>query len=325
MNKQEAIDDIFLAMDYIKQEKLDEAKSIASRICNHYPNLHQPVCLLAHIALKQVDFELAAALYDQVLTMDLMGLNVSDLLTDWGIAFAGQQQHAQASKYFNRALLNTTDNDKRKQLEHFLFLCNPKDRFNINAQDYDIGYMKNEVMPTDLIFIRLMRLEQTISFERVLDLGCGTGQSGQLLRKVSRHLTGVDISPKMLEKAFTKGIYDKLVESDVLGFLETEPPVCYSLIFSSMVFPYFDHLDNLFKLLARALHTDGIVAFDLTNTSDFINFVGKKGQSLQFAHNPAYVIDTALKQGLILIETTQHIFHLSSEDEPSTIYLFRRA
>src|SRR6185503_17156267 len=35
----------------------------------------------------------------------------------------------------------------------------------------------------------------------ILDLGCGTGLCGPLLRPIARRLTGVDLSPNMLAKA----------------------------------------------------------------------------------------------------------------------------
>jgi predicted TPR repeat methyltransferase len=38
-------------------------------------------------------------------------------------------------------------------------------------------------------------------FESVLDLGCGTGLAGAAIRPFSKRLTGVDISPGMIEQA----------------------------------------------------------------------------------------------------------------------------
>ncbi len=43
-------------------------------------------------------------------------------------------------------------------------------------------------------------------FERALDLGCGTGLVGEALNSFTRHLTGVDLSPRMLRKAQPKGL-----------------------------------------------------------------------------------------------------------------------
>ena len=44
----------------------------------------------------------------------------------------------------------------------------------------------------------------------VLDLGCGTGLCGPLVRPMARTLSGVDLSPAMIEMAKKRGIYDHL-------------------------------------------------------------------------------------------------------------------
>ena len=49
----------------------------------------------------------------------------------------------------------------------------------------------------------------------ILDLGCGTGLSGLMLRRRARHLTGVDLSPEMVEKARARGIYDRLEVGEI--------------------------------------------------------------------------------------------------------------
>ena len=53
----------------------------------------------------------------------------------------------------------------------------------------------------------------------VVDLGCGTGLVGEVIKGPGVTLTGVDISAKMLEAARAKNIYDRLVQSDVVEFL----------------------------------------------------------------------------------------------------------
>ena len=53
----------------------------------------------------------------------------------------------------------------------------------------------------------------------ILDAGCGTGLAGKKLREKASRLVGVDISPKMLIKAEEKGIYDELVEMELVTFL----------------------------------------------------------------------------------------------------------
>ena len=56
-----------------------------------------------------------------------------------------------------------------------------------------------------------------------LDAGCGTGLCGPLLRGLARELTGVDLSPKMLEQAARRGVYDHLVCGELTVFLQRSP------------------------------------------------------------------------------------------------------
>ena len=54
----------------------------------------------------------------------------------------------------------------------------------------------------------------------VLDAGCGTGLCGPLLRTRAKRMTGVDLSPKMIEWAAERGIYDRLAAEELTTFLE---------------------------------------------------------------------------------------------------------
>jgi predicted TPR repeat methyltransferase len=48
-----------------------------------------------------------------------------------------------------------------------------------------------------------------------LDLGCGTGLSGAILREATARLVGVDLSSGMLAKARERGLYDELVHAEI--------------------------------------------------------------------------------------------------------------
>ena len=57
-------------------------------------------------------------------------------------------------------------------------------------------------------------------FPSTLDLGCGTGRAGVEFRDITNKLHGVDLSPKMMDQAREKGVYDALFPGDFIGFLE---------------------------------------------------------------------------------------------------------
>ena len=62
-------------------------------------------------------------------------------------------------------------------------------------------------------------VETGMAFERILDLGCGTGLAAPYLSTFGGHLVGVDISPRMLEKARERKVYNRLIESEAVAYL----------------------------------------------------------------------------------------------------------
>jgi predicted TPR repeat methyltransferase len=120
---------------------------------------------------------------------------------------------------------------------------------------------------------------------RVLDMGCGTGLAGPLLRPKSAHLTGIDISPRMLEQAGHRGVYDALVESEILEFLRvnTEPFDC---VFAADVLVYFGDLSSLMSAAARDVKSNGCFAFSIETVETGEHAVLPSGR---FAHSLSYI------------------------------------
>ena len=53
----------------------------------------------------------------------------------------------------------------------------------------------------------------------ILDAGCGTGLSASALQPFAAHLTGVDLSPAMVDKAGQRGGHDTLVVAELTDYL----------------------------------------------------------------------------------------------------------
>ncbi|RYY89395.1 MAG: methyltransferase domain-containing protein, partial [Comamonadaceae bacterium] len=97
-------------------------------------------------------------------------------------------------------------------------------------------------------------------FRSALDLGCGTGLCGPHLRALADRVTGVDLSRNMLDKAQALGIYDTLVQADVLAYLAAaREPV--DLVMAADVFIYVGALDGVFREVARLLPDGGSFCF----------------------------------------------------------------
>ncbi|MCP3873441.1 MAG: methyltransferase domain-containing protein, partial [Desulfobacteraceae bacterium] len=133
----------------------------------------------------------------------------------------------------------------------------------------------------------------------ILDLGCGTGLGAQLYRPFANSLTGVDVSSKMLEKAFEKKIYNRLEIFDILQ--DWVFPQKFDLIYSSDVFVYFGNLDTIIKSASSYLVNGGKIAFSVEKLKD--NSTGYQlFPSGRYAHSQTYIQECLNQHGLQLIE-----------------------
>jgi predicted TPR repeat methyltransferase len=119
-------------------------------------------------------------------------------------------------------------------------------------------------------------------FERVLDLGCGTGLMGVAIRSLAERLEGVDLSGRMLEEARRKGIYDRLVQADLIAFLDGEEGDA-DLIVAADVFNYVGGLAAPLAGVRKTLVLGGLLAFSLeTHEGDE---AVRLAETLRFQHS----------------------------------------
>jgi predicted TPR repeat methyltransferase len=94
----------------------------------------------------------------------------------------------------------------------------------------------------------------------VLDLGCGTGLAGPLLRPFARRLEGIDLSKGMLARASERRVYDALRAGE-LGAELAASEAHHDLIVAVDVLVYFGALEEVFERVARRLAPGGLFAF----------------------------------------------------------------
>ena len=95
----------------------------------------------------------------------------------------------------------------------------------------------------------------------VLDLGCGTGLLGVHLGKTGGAFVGVDVSPKMLEKASRHGVYTDLRQSELLEELQRTPAQSYDYLVANDVFIYVGDLSEVIPAAFTALRSGGALIF----------------------------------------------------------------
>ena len=94
--------------------------------------------------------------------------------------------------------------------------------------------------------------------DRVLDIGCGCGDTSIAIARTGAQVTGIDISAPMLTHARTRASNIEFVEADASTF-SFQPQ--YSLLFSRFGVMFFANPDEAFANLRRALIPGGRVAF----------------------------------------------------------------
>jgi predicted TPR repeat methyltransferase len=136
----------------------------------------------------------------------------------------------------------------------------------------------------------------------ILDIGCGTGLMGDGLRALKRTLTGVDLSPNMLDQARRRGIYDRLIESDIAAFLDMQTDQ-FDLAVSTDVFIYIGDLAGIFAGVRRILRCDGLFCFSVeaVNDGDFV-----LQPTLRYAHSVAYLTRLARQNNFAVMTVEPH-------------------
>ena len=95
----------------------------------------------------------------------------------------------------------------------------------------------------------------------ILDLGCGTGLISEQLRPWARNLTGIDLSPEMIEHARRRGFYDLLEVAEITEWVGRDSELAFDLIVACDTFIYFGDLSQVIRPVAARLVPGGILAF----------------------------------------------------------------
>lgn len=132
----------------------------------------------------------------------------------------------------------------------------------------------------------------------VLDAGCGTGLCGPLLRPYARRLTGVDLSPAMIEKARARQVYDALIAAELTEHLQ-QAPARYDLVVSADALVYFGDLQPVFAAVATALRSGGRLVLTVEQAPDAAAQAGFRiNPHGRYSHTEMYLRQTLTQAGL---------------------------
>lgn len=145
-------------------------------------------------------------------------------------------------------------------------------------------------------------------FERLVDLGCGTGLTGVAFSDCADHLTGVDLSERIVELAFDREVYDDLYVGEAVSFLEefeeddgSRPS--WDMVAATDVFPYLGAVEPILNAAADRLVPGGYLAFSTETLSDTI-LQGRPymvGPKQRFAQGETYLRERLAETGFEIL------------------------
>lgn len=141
----------------------------------------------------------------------------------------------------------------------------------------------------------------------MLDLGCGTGLAAMAIGDLDLGpLTGIDVSPRMLDQARLKRLYAELRQGDLMDELAR---TCqrWPLIVAADVVCYFGALNGLLAAVHRCLEPSGWFIFSVEEIlADHDGVMPGNGNWAlhsqgRYSHSPEYVHEAAFQAGFRIL------------------------
>ncbi|MBC8225532.1 MAG: tetratricopeptide repeat protein [Gammaproteobacteria bacterium] len=232
--------------------------------------------------------------YQEVLKIDPNYLNAHINL---GVINLQTNNKKTAKVHYQKALSLSADNAEIKYIiaaidqENISKYKQPPSIFIKNLFDQYAPYFDHHLQnildyktPAAIVKMLQVELNPKENSLNILDLGCGTGLSGQALKPYSQKLIGIDISENMINYCQSKQIYDKLITADVNSAITEFENI--DLITLVDTLPYIGDLENILTKIHQSLIPGGHVIMSTEITYD-VEF--KLQASARFAHNPNYI------------------------------------
>jgi predicted TPR repeat methyltransferase len=165
-----------------------------------------------------------------------------------------------------------------------------------NALIDDLGYRGPSLLFKAVLAAR-RAVRKPAFFKRAIDMGCGTGLAAVAFAKEVDRFIGIDLSPRMIEKARSSGLYAELEVGDMLEGLRARPDASADLILAADAMVYVADLTFVLKEVRRVLIAGGLLAFT-AETHDGEGVI--IGEGLRYAHGEVYIRAALDSAGLAL-------------------------
>jgi predicted TPR repeat methyltransferase len=168
-------------------------------------------------------------------------------------------------------------------------------RFDAALVD-DLGY-RGPPLLLAAVTIACVTAGRPARFRRAIDLGCGTGLAARAFAAVAGEIIGIDLSPKMSERARATGLYAEVDVAEIAEGLGRRPDASADLILAADVMAYVHDMTPLLAEVARVLAPGGLFAFTVESHAGEGVVLG---EGLRYAYHASRVRALIAAAGLTL-------------------------
>ena len=223
-------------------------------------------------------------------------------------------KHAPARHKLAALSGKTTDSPPRE------YVINLFDQYSSNFETHLINKLEYKV-PFLLRKLLSKHLPDDIRLSKAIDLGCGSGISGQAFNDIVNYMAAIDISRNMLEQAKTKKIYNDLYLGEICEVLPQLPDL-FDLFIATDVMIYIGKLEQIFSAVNIKANPRAYFVFSVESQQkeDFM-----LQQSCRYAHSSTYIRKIATESDFSVI--AQKEIGIRKEDDvwiPGEIYILKK-
>eukprot|EP00541_Cyclophora_tenuis_P009477 CAMPEP_0116548784 /NCGR_PEP_ID=MMETSP0397-20121206/4527_1 /TAXON_ID=216820 /ORGANISM="Cyclophora tenuis, Strain ECT3854" /LENGTH=214 /DNA_ID=CAMNT_0004073469 /DNA_START=74 /DNA_END=718 /DNA_ORIENTATION=+ len=151
--------------------------------------------------------------------------------------------------------------------------------------------------------------------KKIVDLGCGTGLVGGLIREAYEGaiLVGVDLSERMVQLSRSRlmkdqvtRVYNDVHQNDALGFLSALRSFSVDAVLAADVFTYIGEIEDVLNAARECLVPGGLLIFTVETTSTGMRLL----PSGRFGHSEPYVQMLASRTGMNLVEWKDDVLRM---------------
>lgn len=242
----------------------------------------------------------------------LLNPNLNGIQKDIGLAALSFGQTTKAAKHLTIAQREDPSDVKVRYL-----LCVAEGRepdaelkkmyvqaeFDIYAANFEHTLTKNLEYdaPAKLLGFLQEACPDNLHFRNAVDLGCGTGLFGAVMKEYVDQLTGIDLSGNMIEQARKRTCYDQLIEGEIVSVLN-DIDTKFDLFLASDLIIYVGAVETLFAAIKRKASANALLLLT-TESCEGEQFILRN--TGRYAHSHNYIESVAAANGFDIIASRE--------------------